>query len=290
MKPRRSRRQCRPGLAAAFLCAALMLAGCSDRGQEMEEKVVQMQRQLDQAQKELTTANQSLAAANQALAAAKQAAASGTPVETARPVAPITAGGLPSRETVEASYAAGVSELRKKLDANLKDLRVDSCTVHSVQIPMEFYPFTSQISFAFSSASGKNFATDIPVKADVTGKWLFPTVEEVVERVGSAERAVSAAAQSSPKPGAPPSTQTTAGKPLMQVDGTFVIQWPEAAPRPATSRATDAATSATAPPAPTVAAAPPRPRQAPQASPPPATAPPVMPVDRDVPIQFPSPP
>ena len=165
-------------------CAAFILASCSDRGQEMEEKVTQMQRQLDETQKQLQAANQALASRAPAAATTETSTAS------------TTTGGLPSRDAVEQSYSASVSAFRKDLDANLKDFRVESCTTHSVQMPTEFFPFTSQLSLALVSTDGKNFTTDIPVKADVTGKWIFPTVAEVTQRIEKVNRAASTATSS----------------------------------------------------------------------------------------------
>jgi hypothetical protein len=269
---------------AASAFAACLLASCSERAQEMEEKITQMQRELDEAHKQLAAANQALA--------------SRTPAETPRPAATpaaSTSGGLPSREALEASYNASVAEFRKKLDANLGEFRVESCTVHSVQMPSELYPFTSQLSFAFASANGKTFTTDIPVKADVNGKWVFPSVDEVVQRVTSAERMASAGV---PPISNAPSGSARSGKgdqppAYMAVDGTVVVQWPDASPA-AASRAPSAAAPAAATPRATIAAAtpaatlpPPAPR--PQASAAPSAAA-VMPVDRDVHIQFPTPP
>jgi hypothetical protein len=262
---------------AAVFCVALIVASCSDRGQEMEEKVSQMQRQLDEAQKQLQVANQALAS---------RAPAAATETSSASP----TTGGLPSRDAVEQSYATTVSAFRKDLDGNLKDFRVESCTTHSVQMPTEFYPFTSQLSLALVSNDGKNFTTDIPVKADVTGKWIFPSVAEVTQRIEKVNRAASAAtpsrstAQSQPGSGQP--------APYMKVDGTFVIQWPDSnanAPRAAT-RTPAPVESAPAPVAQAPAPPPPRPQPTPAQAPSQPGANPVMPVDRDVQIQFPSPP
>jgi hypothetical protein len=255
------------GLGSVF-CAAALLTACSDRAQEMEEKVTQMQRQLDQTQKQLQAANQALAGR--------------VPVETPRTSSASTAsGGLPSREAVEQSYAASVTAFRKELDANLKDLRVESCTTHSVQMPAEFFPFTSQLSLALVSTDGKNFTTDIPVKADVTGKWIFPTAAEVIQRITNAKLAASDATASS----STAQNESTSGRPapLMKVNGTFVIQWPDSntnAPRVA-ARTPAPAESTAAPAASTPSRAQP---------PPPPGANPVMPVDRDVQIHFPSPP
>jgi hypothetical protein len=254
----------------------LFLASCSDRSQEMEEKVTQMQRQLDQTQKQLQAANQALAS---------RAPATTTETSTAS----ITTGGLPSRDAVEQSYSASVTSFRKDLDANLKDFRVESCTTHSVQMPTEFYPFASQLSLALVSNDGKNFTTDIPVKADVTGKWVFPTVAEVTQRIEKANHAASAATSSSRSTA---QNQSASGQPApyMKVDGTFVIQWPDSnANASRVAARTPAPAESTPAPA---ASAPPPPRAQPTPAQPPSQpgANPVMPVDRDVHIQFPSPP
>ena len=263
---------------ASVLCAAFIVTSCSDRGQEMEEKVAQMQRQLDETQKQLQAANQALAS---------RAPATTT---TATSAASPSTGGLPSRDAVEQSYATTVTAFRKDLDANLKDFRVESCTTHSVQMPTEFFPFTSQLSLALVSNDGKNFTTDIPVKADVTGKWIFPTVAEVSQRIEKVNRAASAESSSRSTAQRQPATGQPA--PYMKVDGTFVIQWPDSnanAPRAAT-RTPAPVESAPTPVAQAPAPPPPRPQPTPAQAPSQPGANPVMPVDRDVQIQFPSPP
>ena len=199
-------------------------------------------------------------------------------------------GGLPPRDAVEQSYATTVGTFRKELDANLKDFRVESCTTHSVQMPTEFFPFTSQLSLALVSNDGKNFTTDIPVKADVTGKWIFPTVAEVTKQIENVNRAASAAPSSRSTAQRQPASEQPA--PYMKVDGTFVIQWPDSnanAPRAAT-RTPAPAESAPTPVAQAPAPPPPRPQPTPAQEPSRPGANPVMPVDRDVQIQFPSPP
>ena len=254
-------------------CAAVLLASCSERAQELEEKVTQMQRQLDETEKQLRAANQALAN--------RPAAEGATQTSSVAP------GGLPSRDAVEQSYAASVAAFRKELDSNLKDFRVQSCTTHSVQMPSEFFPFTSQISLALLSKDGKNFTTDIPVKADVTGKWIFPTVSEVTQRIENAGRmAATTGARSSTG-----QNQTAADqpRPYMKVDGTFVIQWPDSNPAappvsartPATAEVTSVPTTPVLPASSSPSPPPPPPRAGPN---------PVMPTDRDVHIQFPSPP
>jgi hypothetical protein len=232
-----------------------------------------MQRQLDQTQKQLQAANQALA--------------SRTPEQAAQ-TSTTSSAGLPSREAVEQSYSTSVSAFRKELEANLKDFHVESCTTHSVQMPTEFFPFTSQLSLALVSTDGKNFTTDIPVKADVTGKWVFPTVAEVTQRIGNAQRVASGATPSR----ATSQKQSASGQPApyMKVDGTFVIQWPDSsAHAPAVAARTPPPVEN--PPAPAASAPPPPRPQPPQAQP---SAQPgtqaVMPVDRDVHVQFPSPP
>jgi outer membrane murein-binding lipoprotein Lpp len=254
-----------------LFCAVVLLASCSDRAQELEEKVTQMQRQLDQTEKQLQAANQ--ARANRAAA------------ESATPTSSVATVGLPSRDAVEQSYAASVAAFRKELDSKLKDFRVQSCTTHSVQMPTELFPFTSQLSLTLLSTDGKNFTTDIPVKADVTGKWVFPSVSEVTQRIENAGRMAAAAGGRSPT-----RQNQTAGDqpaPYMKVDGTFVIQWPnsnpDAAPVPTRAPATAEATAVPTTPLP--------PAPPPQSPPPAREVPkPVMPTDRDVHVQFPSPP
>jgi len=82
---------------ASVFCATFLLASCSDRGQEMEEKVAQMQRQLDEAQKQLQAANQALAAS--------------TPAPPTTQTTSTTSGGLHSRDVVEETYATSEKAL-----------------------------------------------------------------------------------------------------------------------------------------------------------------------------------
>lgn len=266
---------------ASVFCAGFLLASCSDRGQEMEEKVAQMQKQLDAAQKQLQAANQALAAQQQ------------TPQQTTQTSTSSTTGGLPPRETVEQTYATSVSTFRKELEANLKNFRVESCTTHSVEMPTEFFPFTSQISLALVSDDGRNFSTDIPVKADATGKWIFPTVAEVTQRIESVRVASSSTTSRSKTPKQSITTTTTTAQPppYMKVDGTFVVQWPDSHPQPAASAARTPAIAESQPVATAAPTAPPPPPQptAAQSSNQPG-AQPVMPVDRDVHIRFGTPP
>jgi hypothetical protein len=253
-----------------LFCAAVLLTSCGERAQELEEKVTQMQRQLDQTEKQLQAANQALAR--------RAADQSPTPGSSAAPT------GLPSREAVERSYAVSVAAFRKELETTLKDFTIQSVTTHSVQMPSEFFPFTSQLSLALLSKDGRNFTTDIPVKADAAGNWVFPAVSEVSQRIENANRMAATAGAHWTTGQTPPAADQPA--PYMKVNGTFVIQWPGSSPSappasaraPATAEATAVPTN-TAPPAPRPQS--PAPRQPPTS---------VMPSDRDVHVQFPSPP
>ena len=119
----------------------------------------------------------------------------------------------------------------------------------------------------------------------MTGKWIFPDRGRVAQRIENAQHVASgsnssraAAKKEAAASGQPP--------PYMKVDGTFVIQWPDShAPAPAVAARTPAPVEN--PPAPAASAPPPpRPTPAqPQATAQPG-AQPVMPVDRDVKIQF----
>jgi hypothetical protein len=272
-------------LALGF-CASLLLASCSDRGQEMEEKIAQMQKQLDTAQKQLQAAQQALAAQQPTPQLTTQSSTSTSS----------TTGGLPTRQTVEQTYATSVSIFRKELEANLKNFRVESCTTHSVEMPTEFFPFTSQISLALVSDDGRNFSTDIPVKADATGKWIFPSVAEVTQRIESVRVASSSSSTASrsnkqKQSTTIPTTAQPPPPPYMKVDGTFVVQWPDSTPQPAaTASAARTPTIAESQPVATATptAPPPQPTAAQSSNQPGAQ--PVMPVDRDVHIRFGTPP
>jgi hypothetical protein len=272
---------CFPFVAIAL--GAFSFSSCSERAQQMEEHIIHIQRQLDDTQRQLQAANQALASRPSAES-----------IHSTTPVVAAETGGLPSRETLEASYKAAAAEFREKVEPRLGSFRIGSCTLHSVQMPKEFYPFTSQISFAFVGPDGTTFTTDIPVKADVTGKWIFPAVDEVIDRVGNAERmahgdvpSITDAASRSPASGKiqqPPQ--------YMPVDGTVVIRWPGPSPTAAPTAATNAAPAAISPVASSVAAAAATPATTVRSSPQPSSGQnpaAVMPVDRDVHIQFPTP-
>jgi hypothetical protein len=254
-------------------CAAVLLASCGERAQELEEKVTQMQRQLDQTEKQLQAANQALA--NRAAA------------QSPSPNSSVALGGLPSREAVEQSYAASVAAFRKELDSTLKDFSIQSVTTHSVQMPSEFFPFTSQLSLDLLSKDGKSFTTDIPVKANAAGKWVFPSVSEVTQRIENAGRMASTGETHSASAGQNQTSALEQSRPYMKVNGTFVIQWPDSAPAPAPASTRAPATTVQATVAPAASLPP-----APAAPSPPARQVPnaVMPSDRDVHVQFPSPP
>jgi hypothetical protein len=204
------------------------LIGCSDRSQDMEEQVTQLRKELERTQKELQTTKQALDTAKEQLAQAKinpsAASVKPVPVATAAPARAekSATASLPPREMLEDSYLAAAKSLRKELDAKLKNFSVETCTLHNVQIPEQVYPVTSAISLALKSKSGQPYQLEFPVKADATGKWIFPSVSEIVERVESAKTttasAPAAAPQAAPAQAAPaaPAQPSSRGQPAAQ--------------------------------------------------------------------------
>lgn len=228
--------------------AGAVLAGCVDRSQQMEEQVTSLRRELDEAQERLRASQRELAEAREK--SASEPAAAG--------------GGMPASEAVEESYMAATKELRRQIEAKLTAFTIDTCTLHNVQVAEETHPFTSAISLSLRGADGTPYQMSFPVKANAAGKWSFPETDEIVARIEGVRNDRTALASETPAPGGNPPI-----KAFMGADETVVIPWPEDAARaPAPSQAPPPA-SAAAPPA--------RDGGAPA---------PVMPVSKDVLIEF----
>jgi hypothetical protein len=186
--------------ASAIVLSAgiLTLAGC-DHSQDLEERVTQLRKELEKSQSELQTTKQALASAKEELAQAKSAspaaghsssAAVATPAKTEHAT---SAPALPSREVLEDAYVSSAKALRKNLDRELKNFSVTTCTLHNVQMPETAYPVTSAITLSLKSKAGQPYELEFPVKADTKGKWVFPSVDEIVSRIESAKTSVAAA-------------------------------------------------------------------------------------------------
>lgn len=261
----------------AACTATFFLGGCSDHSQQVEEQVTQLQKQVDQLQGQLQTANRDLSNARDEASRAKAGgSAENKPASDAGGSA-----ALPSKEALEESYETSARALRKQVESKLTNFRVDSCTLHSVQMPESLYPFTSNISFSLRANDGKAYQMDLPVKADFSGKWIFPDTGEIVTRIEAAKN--TPPATPAPAGNNLPAGQAETPPPKMAVDGTIVIQWPGSPNLPSRpSRAAD-----TSPTPPETPLQPSRPQVAPPSPSPQNSNPaPVMPVNRDVLIKF----
>jgi outer membrane murein-binding lipoprotein Lpp len=268
-------------LVGATLLTTAFVAGCSDRAQQVEEQVTELQRQVQALETQLDAAKREASSAKEQQA---QPAASPTSDSTAAAAAPSE---IPSKGALEASYEAASKKLREELVSKIAGMRVESCSTQSVRIHKDVYPFDSEVTLSLRSNDGKSYQLAVPVKADCAGKWLFPSSEEIVANINASknetpvsEQAAASAARSESSSGRP-------RPPVMAIDGTINIQWPEdrrsspPARRPqeaptmrTTSNSAPATPAPTAPPAATPAPAPAQNRQ------------PVMPVNRDVNIEF----
>ena len=263
--------------------ATFSLGGCSDRSQQAEEQVTQLQKRVEQLQGQLDAANRDLGSAHDALAQTKSGNTEQKPSENAAASA-----SLPSKAALEDAYMASAKEVRKGIESKLTSFSIASYTLHSVQMPESFYPFNSSISLALRSNDGRSFQLDFPVKADFSGKWVFPDTNEIVARIEAAKN-VQPPSENPANNNAPSKQGTQMRSPLMPVDGTVVIAWPDSV-KPAASFSN--VPSASTHPLSTDPVMPP-PKPGNQSStpqpPPPAPSgnkPAVMPVDRDVLIKF----
>jgi hypothetical protein len=251
--------------ATSLVCS---FSGCSDRSQQLENRVADLKQTVQQLRAKLEGAKQP-----------------GEQERSSSASAPATA--LPTKERLESSYETSSKELRDKINAKLNGFTVENYTTHSVQMPEEIYPFTSKISFSIRSDDGKTYQMDLPVKADYAGKWVFPDADEVVARINSAKNVTPITEKEAASNSAVPGEETAQNRPpIMNVDGTIVIQWGDSEkPKASTARASDSIStrSANQPLKPGAAAI--SSTQAPS-----VIKPPVMPVDRDVHINFSPPP
>ena len=212
-------------VASGFLIA---FTACSEHSQELNEQITQLQKELDGTQTELEATKQALKASNDELARLKTSPG-GTRV-VSKPTANNSTA-LASRESFEASYTTTAKTLKKQIQAELKDFSLDTCTLHTVQMPSSDYPVTSTVSLSLRSRAGVSFQLDFPVKADSAGKWFFPEVGEIVRRIEETNKTIEG--KSAPESGQASSrtaamqerpVSTSAGLPA---NATVVIQWPD---------------------------------------------------------------
>ena len=259
---------------AVFCLIAFFLTACSEQSPDLDEKITQLQKELDRTQTELKAATQALEASKEELARAKSAPGD-TQTQKATPTASAPQQPVPSRADLEASYIAEAKVLKKQLQERLKEFTLGSFTLHNVILPDSQFPISSWISLAFQTGDGKPYRLDFPVKADLSGKWVFPNPEEIGRRVTDAKK-VTPTSDTSQKP-APQSgpKETTTSTSTVPADSTVVIQWPNSSPAPQAPKApqepnkTNTQTSSPKPQA--------SPPQGPKQS---------IPADRDVLIRF----
>lgn len=257
-------------LLAGSLLSAFVLTGCEEGSTQLEERINQLHSELEKTQGELQDAKRALANAKDELEQAKN---------SSKPASD-SGGGVIDKTKLEESYMASAKDMRKELESKLKGFVIETCTLHNVRMPENVQPYNSDISLALRSTSGNRpYRVTLPVKADFTGKWIFPSADEIVARVEASKNGIVAENQTS-APGSVTNTSFGAQPaPVMESNGTVVVQWPGA------NNSTTASAPAPAPapsydPAPRTAPAP-----APSSNNPSSPAQ-VMPVNKDVLIKF----
>jgi hypothetical protein len=218
---------------AVFGFIPFFLTACSEQSPDLDERITQLQKKLDRTQTELKSANQALEASKEELARAKSAPAN-IQTEKAAPTASPAQRPVPSRAELEASYIAEAKVLKKQLQERLKEFTLGSFTLHNVILPDSQFPISSWISLAFQTGDGKPYRLDFPVKADLSGKWVFPEPEEIGRRVTDAKK-VSSSSDNSQKPApqtGPKETTMSTSTSTVPADSTVVIQWPNSSPAP----------------------------------------------------------
>ncbi len=248
--------------------ATLIVLGCSDRSQELENRVVDLKKRIEQLESQLSAAEQK----NEQGSSSTQSTNS-------------TA--VPTKETLESSYETSCKKLKDDIVAKLKGFRIENYTTHSVQMPDSLYPFASEISLSVRSDDGKAYQMDLPVKANYAGEWVFPDADEIVTRINSAKKIAPVTEQEATRSNAsPPQNFDHNRPPIMNADGTVTIQWGDSEKSNARSRRSPDSASKDR----LDESRESRPEPGSGTEAPSRTKSPVMPVDRDVHIQFSPPP
>lgn len=251
----------RPLVILVAMAASFCFSGCSERSQELDERVTVLEKELDNTETQLQAANQSLKAARDELAHLK-----GTPSRFSEnmPERASTTVDLPSREVLEKSYTEEAKALKQRLQEGLQNYSVGTCTLRNIAVASPDYPVSSTLSISLRPNGGNAFQLDVPAKADRKGKWSFPEMTELlarIEEIGRSSGQVSvnreartSAASASGLPAnrtavvrwpdsgstsrestnaAPPPTSGTQGERQMQsqsgpaANQTFVVRWPD---------------------------------------------------------------
>lgn len=216
-------------LATPLVLTLLLISGCNEESQDLDERVTELQKQLDQSQTELQATKQSLNSAQEELTHLRENPAPITPV--APP--PVTGRSeLPSRAGLETAYTASAKTLKQEVQAKLKGYSLEKCTLHNVEMPSEEYPVTSTISLSIRSGAGKSFQLDLPAKADRTGKWVLPEAQEIaqrIEEIGGSAVLASAQRDAVASSVDAPMQQQSGGGAGLAANRTVVVRWPNSA-------------------------------------------------------------
>jgi len=221
-------------LALAIVASVLSFTGCSERSQELDERVTQLEKELDKTETELQAANQSLKTARQELARLK--GNSGSSRETPSEIPSVATSA--SREVLEKSYTEKGKLLKQQLQEKLQTFTIGTCTLHNINVASPEYPVTSTISLSIRSNTGNSFQLDLPARADRAGRWSFPDLTEIVQRIEeigkSSAGSSSGSGETSSGSRVTSSTQQpeTRGATGMPADRTAVIRWPESGRTP----------------------------------------------------------
>ena len=185
------------GVCAVALAALTGLGGCFDNDPGMQERYIRAQVELQEQKQKLADTEAALAKAQAALKAA-QAAPTPGPVAAATPAAP-------SKEQLNDGYIAAAKAMRDQLSSELSGYTIVKCTLYEVNT-VAALPYTSQVAVALRSDKGQQYKIEMPVGADATGKWKFPTTQEILDNIS----------KNPPKTVATNTTQngTTAGNPV----------------------------------------------------------------------------
>ena len=261
-------------LAAGLGLGLLTLAGCSERSQEMEERVTQLQRELERVQTQLNAALQNAPATSNGTKSSE---------------ASTTGAAWLSQDTLQETFKAGDAAMRKDLEENLKGYKVVNSLMQSMPAPADPYPYKSQINLALVSDQGKNVVlTEVPVKADLNGKWVFPTATEVSQQIASRDTpdATGADRTADNTPARQPAAPAPEAEPraVMPVSRAVSIQWGDEPP--ANNAPAPSGGPRSQPASPRTVGRPVAP--APRNDLPPAATPrpPAMPVSREVEVRF----
>jgi hypothetical protein len=217
---------------APFFC----FSGCSDRSQELDERVTVLQKELDNTETQLQAANQSLKAARVELRHLKGTSARLGDAGSEPTAAPAS---LPSREVLEQSYTEEAKALKQRLQEKLQNYSVGTCTLRNIAVASPDYPVSSTVSISLRPNGGHSFQLEVPAKADRTGKWSFPEIPELIARVEDIGRNSS---QANPNRQPQTSATSTSGLPANR---TAVVRWPDSSSTSGESNSSNPGSAAT---------------------------------------------